>query len=55
MEFNMTINDAKRISIYAKRCFCINPKSAKHLLDIRGTSVFESPGDSCDINHIQEV
>ena len=29
---------------------CINPKSAKHILDSRETSVFECPDDSLDLN-----
>ena len=34
---------------------CNNSKSAKHILGIRITSVFECPGDSLDFNPIQEV
>ena len=34
---------------------CINPKSAKHILVIRGMPFFECPGDSLDLNPIQEV
>ena len=30
------------------------PKSAKHIIDIRGMSVFECPGDSLDLKPIQE-
>ena len=33
---------------------CINPKSAKHIIDIRGMFVFECPGDSLDLKPIQE-
>ena len=34
--------------------FCIYPKSAKHITDIRGMSVFECSGDSLDLKPIQE-
>ena len=34
---------------------CINSKTAKHILDIRGTSMFECPGDSMDLNPVQQV
>ena len=33
---------------------CTNPKSAKHIIDIRGMSVFECPGDSFCLNPVQE-
>ena len=33
---------------------CIYPKSAKHIIDIRGISVFECPGGSRDFKPIQE-
>ena len=33
---------------------CIYPKSAKHIIDIRGMSVFECPGDSLDLRHKPE-
>ena len=29
---------------------CINPKSTKQVIDIRGTCVFEWPGDSLDLS-----
>ena len=32
---------------------CIYPKYAKHIIDIRGMSVFEYPGDSLDLKPIQ--
>ena len=41
-------------SIYAKQCSCKYPKPAKHIIDIRGMSVFECPGDSPDLKPIQE-
>ena len=34
---------------------CISSKAAKHIFDIRETSVFECPGDYLDLNPIQEV
>ena len=34
---------------------CSNSKTAKHIPDIRGTFVFEFPGDSLDLNPIQQV
>ena len=34
---------------------CISSKTAKHIFDIRGTSVFECPSDSLDLNPMQEV
>ena len=51
----MSIKDAKR-SIYNLQgnVLCIYPKSAKHIIDIRGTSVFECPDDSLDLKSIQE-
>ena len=33
----------------------INSKTAKHFLDIRGTSAFECSGDFLDLNPLQEV
>ena len=33
---------------------CSYPKSAKHIIDITGMSVFECPDDSLDLNPIQE-
>ena len=34
---------------------CIYFKTAKHILDIRGTSVFEDPSHSIELNPKQEV
>ena len=34
--------------------FVLIQKSAKHIIDIRGMSVFEWPGDSLDFKSIQE-
>ena len=51
----MPIKDAKRISIYARQCSLYYTKSAKLILDIRGTSVYECPGEFLDLNSIQEV
>ena len=34
---------------------CIYSKSAKQILDIRGMPVIECPGDSIDLNPVQEV
>ena len=33
---------------------CINPESAKHIIDISSMSAFECPSDSLDLNPIQE-
>ena len=51
----MPIKDAKRISIMQDNVLCISSKFAKHIPDIRGTPVFECPGDSIDFNPIQDV
>ena len=49
MEINMPIKDAKIISIYMQdNVIFINSKTAKHILDISGKSVFECPDDSFD-------
>ena len=49
----MPIKDAK-ILFMQGNILCIYPKSAKHIIDIRGMSVFECPGDSIDLKPIQE-
>ena len=41
----MPIKDAKKIVFIQGNVLCIYPKSAKHIIDIRGMSVFECPGD----------
>ena len=52
----MSINDAKKIvDLFMQgSVLCIYPKSAKHIIDIRGMSVFECPDDSLDLKPIQE-
>ena len=49
----MPIKDAKNI-VMQGNVLCIYPKSAKHIIDIRGISVFECPCDSIDLNPIEE-
>ena len=39
----------KEIAFMQGNFLCIYPKSAKHFLDIRRTSVFDCPGDSLDL------
>ena len=34
---------------------CIYPKFEKHILDIRGMSVFECPCDSLDLNKLKPI
>ena len=46
------IKDAK--NIFMQGNVCIYSKSAKHILVIRGVSVFECHGDSLDLKPIQE-
>ena len=57
MEINMPIKNAKRISsLYMQgNVLCMHFKTAKHILDIRGTSVFECPGNSLYLNPIQQA
>ena len=50
----MPIKDAKKIVFMQGNVLCINPKSAKHIIDIRGMSAFECPGDSFDLKPIHE-
>ena len=33
---------------------CVEPEYAKHIIDIKGISVFKCPGDSLDFNPVQE-
>ena len=49
----MPIKGAKIVFMQGN-VFCIYPKSAKHITDIRGMSVFECSGDSLDLKPIQE-
>ena len=49
MEINMPIKDAKTLVFMQGYVLCINPKSLQHIIDIRGMSVFECPGDSLDL------
>ena len=50
----MPIKGAKKIVYMYDNVLC-NSKTAKHILDIRGTSLFECPSDSIDLNPIQGV
>ena len=49
----MPIKDAKTVFMQGN-ILCIYPKLAKHIIDIRGMSVFECPGYSLDVKPIQE-
>ena len=49
----MPIKDAKIVFMQGNM-LCIYPKSAKHIIDIRGMSVFEWHGDYHDLKPIQE-
>ena len=50
----MPIQDSKTLVSIQGYVLCINPKSLKHIIDIRGMSVFECPGDFLDLNRIQD-
>ena len=52
IDINMPIKDAKTVFMQGN-VLCIYPKSAKHIIDIRGMSVSECPGDSFDLKPIQ--
>ena len=53
----MEINNANKECEYMQlgNVLCINSKTAKHILGIRGMSAFECPGESLDLNPIQQV
>ena len=53
MEINMQIKGAKIVFMQGN-ALCIYPKSAKHIIGIRGMSVFECRDDSLDLRPIQE-
>ena len=57
MGINMPVKGAQRITVHARQFsfFFFYSKTAKNILDIRGTSVFECHGDSLDLNPIQQV
>ena len=44
-----------KLVLMQNNVLCINPKSLKHILDIRENSVFECPDGSLDFNHVQDV
>ena len=49
----MPIKDAEKIVYMQCNVLCINSKTAKHIFDIRGASVFECPSDSLNLNPIK--
>ena len=49
----MPIKDAKVVFMQGN-VLCIYPKSAKQIIDIRGMSVFECPGEFLDFKPLQE-